>query len=102
MTTLKDMLDLLRNSDLIRIRRGKKDIYVGYKGLLAHYDAVMQSEYTAQITRFQCIPEIRHKEYKKRGLMEPIRPDIAPTYSFHDLQMSLYYEIEIEEGGRKE
>lgn len=38
-------------------------------------------------------PEIRHKEWQKRGLMAPLQPQETPEYSFSDLQMSLYNTI---------
>lgn len=47
----------------------------------------------AEVKRFSATPEIRHKEWKKRGLMAPLQPWETPEYSFADLQMSLYNTI---------
>lgn len=43
--------------------------------------------------RFRPTPEIRHKEWQKRGLMAPLQPQETPEYSFSDLQMNLYNTI---------
>lgn len=45
--------------------------------------------------RFCPVPEIRHKEWKKRGLMPPMKPEETPEFSFSDLQMTLYNTIYI-------
>lgn len=42
---------------------------------------------------FRPTPEIRHKEWQKRGLMAPLQPQETPEYSFSDLQMNLYNTI---------
>lgn len=47
----------------------------------------------AEVKRFRPIPEIRHKEWQKRGLMAPLQPQETPEYSFSDLQMNLYNTI---------
>lgn len=47
----------------------------------------------AEVKRFRPTPEIRHKEWQKRGLMAPLQPQETPDYSFSDLQMNLYNTI---------
>lgn len=47
----------------------------------------------AEVKRFRPTPEIRHKEWQKRGLMAPLQPQETPEYSFSDLQMNLYNTI---------
>lgn len=47
----------------------------------------------AEVKRFRPTPEIRHKEWRKRGLMAPLQPQETPEYSFSDLQMNLYNTI---------
>lgn len=103
MITLQDAMDLLRSSDMIRVQRDQKTVYAGYKGLIEYSgeDGLTKEDYGAHVTRFAAVPEIRHKEYKKLGLMEPMRPDIMQQYSFADLRMTIYYEIGIE-GGMKQ
>lgn len=52
-------------------------------------------ERIAEVKRFCPVPEIRHKEWKKRGLMPPMKPEETPEFSFSDLQMTLYNTIYI-------
>ena len=33
---------------------------------------------SAEVKRFQAVPEIRHKEWQKRGLMKPLQPEETP------------------------
>lgn len=47
----------------------------------------------AEVKRFRPTPEIRHKEWRKRGLMAPLQPQETPEYSFSDLQTNLYNTI---------
>lgn len=49
----------------------------------------------AEVKRFCPVPEIRHKEWKKRGLMPSMKPEETPEFSFSDLQMTLYNTIYI-------
>lgn len=53
----------------------------------------METLMDAEVKRFRPTPEIRHKEWQKRGLMAPLQPQETPEYSFSDLQMSLYNTI---------
>lgn len=53
----------------------------------------MEALMDAEVKRFRPTPEIRHKEWRKRGLMAPLQPQETPEYSFSDLQMNLYNTI---------
>ena len=56
---------------------------------------------SAEVKRFQAVPEIRHKEWQKRGLMKPLQPEETPEYNFSDLQMSIYHTITNESGSTR-
>lgn len=95
---VREFLELICNSDNLLIVRdakseaGQETIYKGYKALLTHApvaDAILD----AQVKRFRASPEIRHKEWKDRGLMPPMEPEKTPDFRFSDLQMTLYYKI---------
>lgn len=96
--TVRDFLEIIHNSDNLMIVRdakseaGQKIIYKGYKALLTH-DHVADAILDAQVKRFRASPEIRHKEWKDRGLMPPMEPEKTPDFRFSDLQMTLYYKI---------
>lgn len=47
------------------------------------------------IKKFSASPEIRHKEWKQRGLMAPMEPEQTADFKFSDLEMKLYYMIHI-------
>lgn len=49
----------------------------------------------AEVKEFTFYPEIRHKEWEKRGLDSPMQPEEMPDYSFSDLIMKLYYRMKI-------
>jgi hypothetical protein len=70
----------------------KKDVYVGYLGLLDVKEVGIED---AEVTKFKAVPEIRHKQWKERGLDAPLQQHEMPQYSFSDLMMTLYYEVHI-------
>jgi hypothetical protein len=90
---LREFIGVFEQSERLRIVKDGKEIYTGYKALMEHAEpeAVMDAE----VKRFCPVPEIRHKEWKKRGLMPPMKPEETPEFSFSDLQMTLYNTIYI-------
>ena len=96
--TVRDFLEIIHNSDNLMIVRDveseskQETIFKGYKALLAH-DPVADAVLDAQVKRFRAYPEIRHREWKDRGLMPPMEPEKTPDFRFSDLQMTLYYKI---------
>lgn len=96
--TVREFLGLICNSDNLLIVRdaeseaGQETIYKGYKALLEH-DPVADAVLDAQVKRFRVYPEIRHREWKDRGLIPPMEPEKTPDFRFSDLQMTLYYKI---------
>lgn len=86
---LREFLTVFEQSDRLRIVKNEKDVYTGFLALMS-YAGNMEALMDAEVKRFRPTPEIRHKEWQKRGLMAPLQP---PEYSFSDLQMSLYNTI---------
>lgn len=94
MIRLKDFLAVLHQSDRLQIIKDGKTIYTGYLALIVHNPQI-EAEMDAVITLFRAVPEIKHKQWRERGLMAPMEPEEMPQYAFSDLQMQLYYTIYI-------
>lgn len=96
MTTVEDFVKLLTNTDRVRILKEDKEIFAGYL-----YSLTTEEQYgyenirNCEVKKFRAVPEIRHKKWKEKGLMQPMLPGEMPEYSFSDLQMSLYYTMHI-------
>lgn len=89
---LREFLTVFEQSDRLRIVKNEKDVYTGFLALMAHAGN-MEALMDAEVKRFRPTPEIRHKEWQKRGLMAPLQPQETSDYSFSDLQMNLYNTI---------
>lgn len=89
---LREFLTVFEQSDRLRIVKNEKDVYTGFLALMEHAGD-MEALMDAEVKRFRPTPEIRHKEWRKRGLMAPLQPQETPEYSFSDLQMNLYNTI---------
>lgn len=89
---LREFLTVFEQSDRLRIVKNEKAVYTGFLALMAHVGN-MEALMDAEVKRFRPTPEIRHKEWQKRGLMAPLQPQETPEYSFSDLQMNLYNTI---------
>lgn len=94
MIRLKDFLAVLHQSDRLQIIKDGKPIYTGYLALIVRNPQI-EAEMDAVITLFRAVPEIKHKQWRERGLMAPMEPEEMPQYAFSDLQMQLYYTIYI-------
>lgn len=90
---LREFIAVFEQSDRIRIVRDGKEVFTGYKALMGH--ANMETVMDEEVKRFRPVPEIRHKEWKERGLVPPMNPDETPEFAFSDLQMTLYNTIHI-------
>ena len=67
---LREFLTVFEQSDRLRIVKNEKDVYTGFLALMAHTGGV-EELMDAEVKRFRPTPEIRHKEWRKRGLMAP-------------------------------
>lgn len=70
----QDIIRVLQSSDRLQIKKGKTLIYAGYVASMEHTD-IEEEILSAEVKRFQAVPEIRHKEWQKRGLMKPLQPE---------------------------
>lgn len=93
--TLQQFLETLTNPDMLRIIKDGKDVFVGYLGIFNAEKELLEQYGGQQVQRIRAVPEIRHKKWKERNLMSPLLPEETPDFSFHDLQMKLYYTIYI-------
>lgn len=93
---LREFLTVFSNPDRIRIIKDNEEIYMGFLALIEHAEN-LEAHMDEEVKWFSAAPEIRHKEWRKRGLMAPLQPQETPEYSFSDLQMNLYNTIYIGE-----
>lgn len=92
-----ELLSTVTDPVMVRIIRGKEELYAGYKGMLPYEyeDEGMPDWMEDTVKGFAAVPEIRDKHYREKGLMEPLLSEELPQYSFSDLTMTLYYTIKI-------
>lgn len=90
MITVREFLNTLTGLDRIKIVKDKEILFVGYR---ADGKEIPPECLDAEMKLFRSEPEIRHREWKKRGLMPPLEPDQTPDFKFSDLEMKLYYKI---------
>ncbi len=103
---LSEILDVLSDTDRIRIIEGErgndepqqspqaKILFSGYKGMIVYFRGDKRILLMNPVVkRFECMPEIRHRKYKERGLMPPYEPAITRLFEFSDLTMFIYYDI---------
>lgn len=106
---LSEQLKVIVPTDRIRIIQGKrgnrdpeydpgnKILYCGWMGQLQHTDA--ETEFLTldpEVVRMIAHMEIRHKEFRERGLMPPYEPEVTRMYEFKDMTIFLYYDIYIQ------
>ena len=93
---LEDLLNLFTGPDIIRIRQKDDDslCYEGYWGILRDHKHWLLTPYEMRtVKEYHVAAEIRHKEWKERGLMAPMMPEEQAQYSFSDMQVNLIHEI---------
>ena len=90
MITVREFLKTLTGPDRIKIVKDKEILFVRYR---ADGKEIPPECLDAEMKLFRSEPEIRHREWKKRGLMPPLEPDQTPDFKFSDLEMKLYYKI---------
>lgn len=90
--TLRDTLRLLLNSDRLRIIKGKEVLYAGYLGNMKE-ERNEQLTGEEEVERLRTVPEIRHRQWKEKGLIPPYEPTLTAQYSFSDMELKLYYDI---------
>ena len=91
--TVKDIMTILESPDRVRIMKGDVEICNQYFANIRADKELIEKYKDTQVKRFRVIPEIRHKRWKELNLMQPLKPEETPSFSFSDLQMTLYYTI---------
>lgn len=100
MVTLNDLLNFFAGSDRVRFFRDGRCLYTGYLGMVNSSSAGHGLEEIGltgdeEVKGCRVKLEIRHREWKERGLMEPLEPEELPQYRMADLQMDVYHIITI-------
>lgn len=90
---VRDVMTLLESPDKVRILQDNKEVYVGYFANLRADTKVIEQFGDMEVKKFRLNPEIRHKQWKERNLMPPMRPDETPDFKFSDLQLTIYHDI---------
>lgn len=93
--TVKDIMTLLESPDRVRVIKNGEEIYNQYFANMEADKGIVVQIGDAEVKRFRAIPEIRHKRWRELNLMQPLKPEETPSFSFRDLQMKLYYTIYI-------
>ena len=88
--TVGEIAEVSRPSSLVWI---EKDGVVLFTDWLYKIPEELKAE---TIKEFTFYPEIRHKDWKKRGFYSPMQPEVIADYRFSDLEMKLYYKMIIQ------
>lgn len=91
--TVWDFLEKIESSDRLRIMQNGEQVFVGYCALLKMDKTKVEEIGNKEVEKIRAIPEICHKNWRERNLMQPLKPNETPDFSFSDLQMTLYYTI---------
>lgn len=92
--TVKDLIDVMENSDRIQVIENGNTIYCGYIGLMEH-DQIEKKIKESKVKKAKVHLDISHKDWKKKGLREPMKTEEMKDYVFEDLQLSVYNDIYI-------
>lgn len=108
MLRLSQLLEVINEGARIRIIRGRrgnrepqfepgnKILFCNYKCMLSYSDdATAFLADDPQVKEIVFNQEIRHKEYRERGLFPPYEPELTREYEFKDLTVFLYYDVYI-------
>lgn len=93
--TFGELIRLLEDCDRLRIIKDGKEVFVGWFAILKMHREVIEGIREDIIKGFRVIPEIRHKQWEELNLMRPLEPDETPDFYFRDLELKLYYTINI-------
>lgn len=88
--TVGEIAEVSRPSSLVWI---EKDGVVLFTDWLYKIPEELKAE---TIKEFTFYPEIRRKDWKKRGFISPMQPEVIADYRFSDLEMKLYYKMIIQ------
>lgn len=94
MIKLQELEGYLENSDRVRIYQDGKEIFTGFWWFFRH-GSLYPNARGNDVIRMRATEEVRHRNWKEKGLDRPLQPDETPDYYFRDLQIKLYYKIYI-------
>ena len=89
--TVADALKLINDSCRLIIESDKELLYNDWAGM----GSISEELKAAELKGLQFRPEITHRQYKELGLMQPLTPEDTPAYKFSDLELRLYYVLQI-------
>lgn len=93
---LEEVLERMAGPDRIRVMAGEKEIYAGFNGVFKSEEKYREYK-KSEVERLGATLDIKHKQYKEKGLLPPLHPKQTPDYQFSDLQTTLYFKITIKE-----
>ncbi len=94
---VQDFIKIIEPADRLQIIKEGEAVYANFLAMMdfAQRRQILEEYGQDVIKKFRAVPEIRHKEWEKLGLMKPLEPDEIPDISFSDMQMRIYYTIYI-------
>ena len=98
--TLEEQCNVLESADMLRIVKGNMDLFVGYLAAFTprisnHQNTIYETHKDDPVIRFRAVPEVTHRKWKEKSLMQPLQPEETPDYKFEDMQVKMYYTIYI-------
>lgn len=94
MVTVEELVNLTNKTGKLRVFEGKEQQYIGYMFDLIEYKQELWQRWKHKLVKsFGFHLDIRHKNWKELGLMEPLEPDSIASYQYSDMQEEVYYEI---------
>ncbi len=92
---VSQIVELMENPDSVMITEGSRVIFAGYRGIMLNHCQEYEAVKDRPVKRLTIQTDISHKQWKERGLLNPLEPDKLADYSFADLQLTVYRRIEI-------
>lgn len=97
-----EALAFLDNTDRIRLVHNGRLEFANYKAFLVNpHDnkEPRMKEYgiTGEelVKKYRAVLEVRSNDWERKELSPPMLPEETPQYRFSDLQVNMWYEIEI-------
>lgn len=87
--TVSKILHRFEGPCRIIIREGKKNLYVGYAGMLEYEDNAPLLK-RMLVEQIGIHTELRHKDWQKMGYEAPLEPEEVPDISYSDLREMIY------------
>lgn len=96
MVTVEELLNLINMTLKLRLFEDGNEKFTGYTFLLTESSPELWERCKhAPVKKLDFYLDIRHKEWRERGLTAPIEPENLATYQYSDMMEELYYVIHI-------